>query len=345
MLGGGPVIGYAEAQGSYLAAGWNAPLPLQRGTKWPPPSGFTGKNGAYPNEIDLAVWRQQFSDGNIAIRMPDDVVVEGTDFWVIGLDVDCYGEKTGAATLAEAKKRWGPLPPTCRITSRDDGVSGIRLYRIPAGVELRGVIKFTELNIGDVEVIQRHHRYAVTSPSIHPEGRLYRCEDEVTNAVLVTPRRPEKLPVLAEAWIEGLRVDSPRNKNSAAGHDKKTTKTKRKEIYNVAAAMTAGRPSQRVFARLGEALCDLAEGLSRHDTTLGHVMALLRYGRNGEPGVEIALEMLYRRFADTVGPDRQGGEPEAKAEFERMVTNAEHLLAKSLRASPKRVQWGAGRRL
>ncbi len=126
------MTGYAQAQGIYLAAGWNAPLPLQRGTKGPPPSGFTGKNGVYPNDIDLAVWAEQFPDGNICIRMPDDVVVEGRDFWVIGFDSDCYGEKTGAATLIEAEGCWGPLPPTCRITSCDDGISGIRLYRIPA---------------------------------------------------------------------------------------------------------------------------------------------------------------------------------------------------------------------
>ncbi len=114
--------------------------------------------------------------------------------------------------------------------------------------------------------------------------------------------------------------------------------------------MTAGRPSHKVFARLGEALYDLAGGLSRHDTMLGHTMALLRFGRNGEPGVEMALELLYRRFADIVGPDREGGEVEAEVEFERMVTNAEPLLAESPisdvpPAAPKRAQWGTGRRL
>ena len=79
-------------------------------------------------------------------------------------------------------------------------------------------------------------------------------------------------------------------------------------------------------------------------------MALLRFGRNGEPGVDAALELLYRCFVDTVGPDREGGEPEAEVEFERMVTNAEPLLAGSPisdapPSAPKRVQWGAGRRL
>ena len=109
--------------------------------------------------------------------------------------------------------------------------------------------------------------------------------------------------------------------------------------------MTEGRPSVKVAQRLAEALADLAEGLSRHDTMCGHVLGLLRYGRNGEPGVELALITLYRAFTETVGPDREGGEPEAMAEFERMCTNAEPLLADSPPPAPKRVQWGTGRRL
>ena len=71
------------------------------------------------------------------------------------------------------------------------------------------------------------------------------------------------------------------------------------------------------------------------------VMALLRYGRTGEPGVEVALVTLYRAFVDAVANDRDGGEPEALAEFERMCTNAETLLA----AEPPhtKFEWPGGR--
>ena len=150
---------------------------MKRGTKWPPPSGFTGKTGAYPNEIDLAVWREAFSDGNLALRLPDEVEVAGQLWSVIGLDEDHYGGKTGAETIAEGEKRYGPLPPTSYSTSRKDG-SRIRLYRIPAGIKLRGVLKFSELNIGDVEIIQYHHRYMLCWPSIHDKtGWLYQWFD------------------------------------------------------------------------------------------------------------------------------------------------------------------------
>ena len=110
--------------------------------------------------------------------------------------------------------------------------------------------------------------------------------------------------------------------------EKKTTTPKREtSVLNVTTAMTAGQPSPKVAQRLGEAIAELAQGLSRHDTMRGHVLALLRYGRNGEPGVELALIALYRAFTETVGPERKRGEPEARAEFERMCSNAEGLLA------------------
>jgi hypothetical protein len=157
-------IGYAAAYPLYRDRGW-APIKLGAGTKWPPPTGFTGHDGADPSGADMHTWAQEEPGGNIAIRLPADV---------IGVDVDCYDGKTGAQTLAEAEKRWGKLPYSPRSTSRDDGISGIRLYRIPAGVELVDRLKFPELGIGDIEIVQRHHRYVVCWPSIHDEtGRVY----------------------------------------------------------------------------------------------------------------------------------------------------------------------------
>jgi hypothetical protein len=98
--------------------------------------------------------------------------------------------------------------------------------------------------------------------------------------------------------------------------------------------MTEGRPSTKVAQRLGEAIAEPTQGLSRHDTMRDHVMALLRYGRNGEPGVELALITLYRAFTETVGPDRVGGEPEAMAEFERMCSNARVVALQICQSCP-----------
>src|SRR5437868_10789208 len=124
---------YAAAAQDYWAYGWKSVLPLPAGKKFPPPNKYTGYKALIPSFPDIMAWTEDLADGNLALRLPDTVV---------GLDVDAYGEKTGAATLAEALRRWGPLPPTVRSTSRVDGVSGIRLYRVPADVSLHTEIRF-----------------------------------------------------------------------------------------------------------------------------------------------------------------------------------------------------------
>jgi hypothetical protein len=163
--------GYADAAPVYLRSGWQGVLPLKRGTKFPPPAGFTGRGKPDPTEEQIAQWAQSDSylNGGLCLRLPDGI---------IGIDVDAYGTKTGAAALAEAERRWGKLPPTVRSTSRDDGVSGIRLYRVPPGTELVGGIKFPDMEIGDIDIVQHHHRYLNSWPTIHPEGRPYRWIDE-----------------------------------------------------------------------------------------------------------------------------------------------------------------------
>lgn len=106
--------------------------------------------------------------------------------------------KPGAKTLAEAEARFGPLPPTVTSTSRDDGVSGIRLFRVPAGSAWR--------DLGDdVETIHAGWRYVVAAPSAHPEGRAYRWLDADGNR-LDNPPRFDTLPELPAAWIEELRA-------------------------------------------------------------------------------------------------------------------------------------------
>jgi hypothetical protein len=55
--------------------------------------------------------------------------------------------RPSGATLGEGQKRWGALPPTYRSTSRGDGVSGIRLYRVPPGIKF-SENRFDELGLG-----------------------------------------------------------------------------------------------------------------------------------------------------------------------------------------------------
>lgn len=306
--------GYPTAQSIYSECGWRGVLPLPPRSKASPPSGFTGREGGWPSVEQLAKWVQQYPhDANICLRLDDRTV---------GIDVDAYGTKTGAESLDEAEKRWGALPSTVTSSSRDDGVSGIRLYRVPAGTELVGCIKFDDLGIGGIEILQYHHRYVVCWPSMHPETQRRYVWRDAEGAVLDSPPGPQALPELPVAWLEALKVDEvPRSREPRNKQQRDSSR-----MYEVTDSMTEGQPSARVAHRLTEALYDLSQGHSRHDTMRSHVMGLLRYGKNGEPGVEFALGTLCTKFVDRVGSDRPGGEHEARNEFDRMITNAGPLL-------------------
>jgi hypothetical protein len=300
---------YAIAYPIYRDRGW-APIKLKAHTKFPPPCGFTGHDGADPSGADMYAWAEEEPDGNIAIRLPADV---------IGIDVDAYDGKTGAATLAEAEKRWGRLPYSPRSTSRNgDHISGIRLYRIPAGVELVDRIEFPDLKIGDVEICQHHHRYVMCWPSIHAKtGRAY--EWLGIDSTTLQPPYPADVPELPAAWLEALTKPAHHNNTDLGGEPP----------YNIREALTEGQPSRRVTAKLGQATI-AAGGTSRYDHTRDNVLALLRYGKDGDGGVKPALIALKKAYVAAVGPDRPGGHQVASEEFDRFTfsDSVAQLLAK-----------------
>ena len=119
--------GYGDAFQIYYELNWAGVLPVPAFRKKPPPDGYTGHDGAWPSYADMYAWSEDRPDDNLVLRLTDEE---------IGIDVDNYGDKNGAQTLAEGEKRWGTLPPTYCSTSRDDGVSRIKLFRVPPGTVL-----------------------------------------------------------------------------------------------------------------------------------------------------------------------------------------------------------------
>lgn len=196
----GTIIGpYGAAAAEYWDAGWRGVLPLPARRKKEPPDGYTGRTGAWPSRADIQAWTEDgHADGNIALRMPDNV---------IGVDVDCYDGKPGATTLTRLVAECGPLPATWASTSRSDG-SGIRFYRVPPGMSWPGVLG------PGIEIIQHVHRYAVVSPSIHPEGRLYSWVSPDGVRTTVIPQ-PDDLTQLPEPWVAGM--TSPSSGGTAPG--------------------------------------------------------------------------------------------------------------------------------
>ncbi|MGH3536846.1 MAG: bifunctional DNA primase/polymerase [Pseudonocardiaceae bacterium] len=179
---------YGHGAPIYRQLGWAGVLPLPERKKLKPPDGCTGRAGTDPTSEQIQRWVIEQSCGNIGLRMPE---------IVIGIDVDSYDGKLGGATLAELEARLGKLPATYRSSSRDnDPVSGIRFFRIPAGLH------FHDAGL-HVETIQRTYRYAVVWPSVHPSGGIYRWYDP-RGVVAISPPRPEDFPELPPAWVDCL---------------------------------------------------------------------------------------------------------------------------------------------
>jgi bifunctional DNA primase/polymerase-like protein len=198
---------YGSAASVYRSHGWVGVLPLPPRRKKAPPSGYTGADGIDPSAVVVEQWVRECAGGNLGLRLPLG--------WV-GIDVDAYGDKQGAKTLAELESRLGSLPATVTSSSRDDDpISGIRLFRavLPPGREWRGDLG----RESGVEIIHHGYGYVVAWPSIHPEGRVYRWRN--------TPSVPAMgdCAELPPAWIDELSepIVAARANGTARGHGRR----------------------------------------------------------------------------------------------------------------------------
>jgi hypothetical protein len=308
---------FTTAADTYWSAGWRGVLPLPANAKKFPPKGYTGSDGTDPYYPEVWEWiNGTAGGGNIALRLPLDV---------IGIDVDAYDDKAGADTLTAAEKAHGKLPPTWRTTSRDDGVSGIRLYRVPPGMA------WDQIGPG-IETIQRSHRYAVVWPSVHPEGRTYRWIDPSGVVSTVIPHLDE-LPSLPQAWINayirGEASDIPRNNMPAT----------------LAASWLAGLPggSEDLCQRMKDAATADSLTLTRgegsaHDTACQATGRFVRLAAEGHPGVLRIMSSVHKAFTDNVTNPRRRGTVrtpgEAESEWRAMVVSAVNLVSADAPTAP-----------
>jgi hypothetical protein len=266
---------YASAARGYLALGW-APVPLPYRRKSPPPGGWTGRGAPYPSAADVEAWCETDGDGNLGLRLPTDV---------LGLDVDHYGDKPGRQTMLTLIGRWGALPRAPYVTARDDGWSGIRLYRVPPDLSWPG-----EAGPG-VEIIQASHRYVVAPPSIHPDtGQPYRWEATPNSG----PVSPMTLPWLPPFWQGGLTLGKS---DRQAGVPVSTT-----ESRGYVASLPTGPPCPAVDEALTKARLALGNG-SRHDAARGGAMRLVRLGEQGHHGAIEAITSLEAAFHIAIDND------------------------------------------
>lgn len=315
---------FAAAAMNYLEAGWS-PIPLPYKEKWPPPDGKTGAAGEYVDAVQLKRWltprarvnsgKLNYPPGNIALRLPRNV---------IGIDVDAYGTKAGEETLAKAEQAWGPLPPTWVATSRTDGVSGIRLFRIPEGLAWPG-----ELTTGKgVELIRWDHRFAIVAPSIHDKtGQAYhwyqqfeyppsRGMEEVSDAIPLI----EDLAELPAEWVEGL-TGGTKWKERAASEGMGAT-----EVRDWLAARldpeTLCATMRSTMTKWTNSIRHAGDDGGAHEAALQGAWALIGDAGAGHAGIHKALNKLRKAFLVAVAERRgsgRDGERLAKEEWARIV--------------------------
>lgn len=314
----------------YLEAGWS-PLPLPTKEKSPVPTGFTGALGLYVTQVQLDKWltgkakagKLLFRPGNVALRLPKGV---------IGVDVDAYGTKTGEATLAAAEEAWGPLPPTWVTTSRTDGVSGIRLFRITPDLAWPGQLP----QGGGVELLRWDHRFAIVAPSVHDKtGLSYKwyLQEEV-----IDPRNGdgdpdqvdvifelieqdgfpefEDLALLPDEWEEGL-TSGVKWKDRPVDEEM--------DVVGLREWVEARPSPDSPCSAMRKTVTDYARALRKasddggmHDAARNSAWAVLGDANAGHSGVAKALGELRRVFLTNVA-DRRADIGAARSEWTRIV--------------------------
>lgn len=310
---------YRDNAPIYRARGWYRILPLPPGQKYPPPIGWTGAGAPEPTDTDIEELIKHLPDGNIALRMPDDV---------IGIDVDAYGNKHGADTFASAIERYGPLPATWFSTARGlDSESGIYLYRVPAGSRFPGKLEID--GHSDVEIIQARHRYMVAPPSVHPNGAIYAwySPDGTTakEGAIRLPPFVHELPELPAGWLEALTL-------SGEAVSKSGMNEAQAGLFLQGLPDADAEPCFTLKAKLHKATRALEDEGSRHDSAVRDTLSLLGLAVEGHRGGRTALERYGNEFVAAIGPDR--GDRAAQGEYERMVQGAADILSRDLTVHP-----------
>lgn len=276
----------------YADRGWSA-VPLPPRAKTPPPAGFTGRHGVNPTPDDIAHWARTYpEDANVALRVPADV---------IGLDVDAYADKPGAASLAALVAELGPLPDTWTSTSRGSetapGDSRIMFYRVPAAAVGN---RFRALPGEGIETVQFHHRYAVVYPSVHPDGRVYRWHAPDGHRTDAVPGVDElaELPAAWAAWlVDTANRDTP---------DATTPEHGTALLAALSATDTSGCVDVVSFVHTAAARMAATGVGGRHDTMTALCYRLVASAAAGHPGYPAARDFLAATWEHaTAGEGRE----------------------------------------
>lgn len=263
----------------WQAKGWEVtPIPYRQ--KDPPPKGTTGADGvglSGPDLWDIA----EHHTLNYGLRLP---------VTVVGIDVDDYDGKDGAATLRRLEAEHGPLPLTYVITSREPGTSGVRLYRCPVEPDRQGLGR-------GIDVIRHSHRYVVGVGSVHPSGNVYRLYRQTPDGWVEESQwpSPDDPPYLPAEWVDVMGQREEREPGEGVE------------------ALPEGAPCAELI-RLS--VPRLVAGGSRHDAYASAVFNVVGKAAQGHTGALGILARMRDEFHRDV-KDRP-----VYGEFDRMVEGA-----------------------
>lgn len=294
---------YATAAREYFDRGWQ-PLPLFGGKGITPP-GTTDYAGALVSTEDVARWSKSSGVEGLTLRLVG----------CVGLDVDAYDADKHADKLwAALVDKLGPLPETWLSSSRVgeddyDGLSGIRLYRLPSEYLPREHEAVWRGNLGPgIDIVRFGHRQVNSWPTVHKRGTRYTWLDQATGELVdgPLPARPEDLPVLPEAWAaELLKPEHPQAAKQVTAPRANTLPAEQRAA--VERWWTPGNPCPAVTKALDGLLDALPD--NRHDTAVPGMLRLTRLGEQGHRGVLAAITELRDAFITELDGDPSRTEP------------------------------------
>lgn len=316
-------IPFIHSVNSYLKAGWKGTIPLPPGAKGPPPKGFTGAQGKYPDIQQIKKWcdpkdSQYLGGAQIALRLGEvdlsgwtnmPVTYAGhivTGWELIGIDVDTYKEKHGYRQLLKLQEELGALPVTLRSSSRWDRgtTSYIAVYLVPKGFRYLGKAA------GCIEVIQKRHRYMVVWPSRNPDAdnNLYEWLASDDGSVVGVPTLAG-IAILPESWWGYL------SNNGQPESDDPISDLTGGELLDW--AVETWRDSQ------GDMCADMAAILTKwadkiesaaecHPLMVPAQWEILRYGAEGHSGWLTALKQLNTIWVKHAREQRDGPVPDSE---------------------------------
>lgn len=294
----------------YIKAGWPEVLPVWKGghrDKQPMVSGYHGRNGAWPDETTTRLWARRYTLANVALRLPR---------WVIGLDVDHYDGKTGGDTLCDLEEKLGCLLAGPTSTSREDGVSGIRLFAVPG--DYADSAWPAQAGPG-IDVITWYERYVICEPSVHRTGREYEWMVEGLGWGGIP--RPADLPTLSADWCEYLTGLATSDSSKWDG------KTFDGSAADWLRDYGSGEPCE-YMANCGERwLAALGNGGgSAHDSAKLAISQAIKAAAEGHPGANEMLWPVRESFIAIVSErsprERRRGQGQAVREWRSLVAGA-----------------------